>query len=466
MIDHLHSAHQGVESMLFRAQATLYWPGISVDIENKRMNCHDCHRNAPSQAKLPPQSPQIPTVPFELIFGDYFKLNGKFFLVIGDRLSGWTEIISVKPSTCTSGSKGLCDALRRVFQTFGVPDEISSDGGREFISEEAVAFYDKWGVSHRLSSAYFPQSNGRAEVAVKTTKRLLEDNMNADGSLNNDSLVRALLQLRNTPDRDCRLSPAEILFGRTLKDALPRLDKSKMVFENTEVHDHWHKAWSAKEEAIRNRLVRSSEKLEEHAKELKPLLQGDTVFVQNQDPSSRDFKKWNRQGTIVSVGKYDQYLVKIHGTGRLTVRNRRFIRKYTLRSPYVSSENEAPRISSKDLLKSKKVSFAETGESTPLIPEQRIVHDPPVSLGPGDHTLEENVEVNPPVMLEDDAVGTKEVEEQNQVAQSQGPILSNDRNAGPQEKVQAEPNREMKPELRRSSRMRVPTKLYNPSSGT
>ena len=89
-----------------------------------------------------------------------------------------------------------------------------------------------------------------------------------------------------------------------------------------------------------------------------------------------------------------------------------------------------------------------------------------MSLGPGDHTLEENVEVNPPVMLGEDPVGTKEVEEQNQVAQSQGPILSNDRNAGPQEKVQAEPNREMKPELRRSSRMRVPTKLYNPSSGT
>ena len=117
--------------------------------------------------------------------------------------------------------------------------------------------------------------------------------------------------------------------------------------------------------------MRSLEKLEEHAKELKALLQGDTVFVQNQDPSSRDFKKWNQQGTIVSVGKYDQYLVKIHGTGRLTVRNRRFIRKYTLRSPYVSSENEAPRISSKDLLKSQKQSdFAKTGESVPSIPEQ------------------------------------------------------------------------------------------------
>ena len=144
-----------------------------------------------------------------------------------------------------------------MFQT-----KYPDDGGRELILEETVAFNDKWGVSHRLSSAYFPQSNGRAEVAVKTTKRLLEDNMNADGSLNNDSLVRALLQLRNTPDRDCPLSPAEILFGRTLKDALPRLDKSKMIFENTEVHDHWHKAWSAKEVAIRNRQLRSSEKQE------------------------------------------------------------------------------------------------------------------------------------------------------------------------------------------------------------
>ena len=89
-----------------------------------------------------------------------------------------------------------------------------------------------------------------------------------------------------------------------------------------------------------------------------------------------------------------------------------------------------------------------------------------MSLGLGDHTLGENVEVNPPIMLGEDSVGTNRVEEQNQVDQSQGPIFSNDRNAGPQEKVQTEPNREMKPELRRSSRIKVPTKLYNPSSGT
>ena len=63
-------------------------------------------------------------------------------------------------------------------------------------------FLKRWGVTHTLSSAYFPQFNGRAEVAVRITKRLLEDHVGPDGSMDSDSLVVAFLQLRNTPDRE------------------------------------------------------------------------------------------------------------------------------------------------------------------------------------------------------------------------------------------------------------------------
>ena len=150
----------------------------------------------------------------------------------------------------------MCEALRRIFVTFGVPEELSSDGGPEFTSREVEDFLFRWGIKHRLSSAYFPQSNGRAEVAVKAAKRLLEGNMGTGGNLNTDTVVRALFQQRNTPDRDCKLSPAEVLFGHKLRDTIPQLDKSKMVFENPQVHDQWHCAWSAKEEALRSRLVR------------------------------------------------------------------------------------------------------------------------------------------------------------------------------------------------------------------
>ena len=179
--------------MFSRAQATVFWPGMTLDLENARKSCSSCNRNPPSQTKLPPTAPQVPNLPFQMVFADYCSLKGKSFLVLGDRLSGWTEVLRVKDSYTGSGSKGLCEAFRRVFSTFGVPEEISTDGGPEFAAQEFKDFLVRWGVHHRMSSAYFAQSNGRAEVAVKTMKRLVEENMGVNGSLDNDKIVRALL---------------------------------------------------------------------------------------------------------------------------------------------------------------------------------------------------------------------------------------------------------------------------------
>ena len=182
VIETLHSAHQCISGMTARAQVTFFWPSMSSDIERARVNCRQCHKNSPSQAKLPPnENPSIPRIPFELLYSDYFKLSAYYYLLAGDRLSGWTEIIQVKPGTISSGAKGLCTALRQLFATFGVPYEISHDGGPEFIGDIFKEFMWRWGVKHQLASAYNAQSNGRAEVAVKTTKRLLENNVTANG---------------------------------------------------------------------------------------------------------------------------------------------------------------------------------------------------------------------------------------------------------------------------------------------
>ena len=283
--------------------------------------------------------PRIPKSPFEMIYADYCKLQGKNYLIIGDRLSGWTEVFRIKVGSPTAGSKGLCEALRHVFVTFGVPDDLSSDGGPEFSAMETKDFLNRWGVKHTLSSAYFPQSNGRAEVAVRITKRLLEDNINPDGGINNDNVVRALLQLRNTPDKDCNLSPAEVLFGRRLKDAMPQLDKTISMFESPQMHISWRESWAAREKALRSRMVKTCERLEQNSRELPPLREGDMVFIQNQDPASGNPNKWDREGTVIQTGENDQYLVRVHGTGRVTLRNRRFLRKFSLRNPKIGSED-------------------------------------------------------------------------------------------------------------------------------
>ena len=333
VIHSLHSAHQGVGGMNERAKASVYWPGITKDIERARASCSSCNRIMPSQARTPPVAPMIPSTPFEAIACDYFHFNGHYYFVGADRLSGWFEVQQIKVGTNDAGTTGLFKALRRLMVTFGVPTEISSDGGPEFKAQETKAFFDRWGIRHRLSSVSFPSSNGRAELAVKTAKRMLMDNISPNGSLDNDAMVRALLAYRNTPEPGCKLSPAQILLGRALRDTLPYMNKEIMVFNNPEVHPQWREAWQAKELAMKARYVKTLETLSEHSRPLPMLNVGDEVMVQNQ--SGRFPKKWDKSGVIVEVRDHDQYVIKIAGSGRLTLRNRRFVRKF---QPHVTQD--------------------------------------------------------------------------------------------------------------------------------
>ena len=252
----LHSAHQGVSGMESRA---LFWPGMNGAITYTRSQWRDCNQNAPSQQALLPSASHSPTTPFKQVFADYFDFAGHHYL-----LEGWVEIFRAPHSTAYSGASGLVATLRSAFATFGVPEEISSDGGPEFIATTTDKFFKTWNIHHRRLSAYFPKSNGipksngRVEVAIKKCKRLLMDNIGPTASLNQHKLLRALLQVRNTPDPDC--SPAEIVFGRQLRDAFTFL-KCTSKFTNSHVRPALCDAWKKKEGALRMCFTRFCESL-------------------------------------------------------------------------------------------------------------------------------------------------------------------------------------------------------------
>ena len=320
----LHAAHQGVSAMGSRARALMFWPGMTKDIEDIRSSCYECNRNAPSQASLPSIQAIPPTTPFQQIYSDFFDFGGYHFLIIGDRLSGWTDVYPAPVGGVYSGARGLVKCLRTFFATYGVPEEISSDGGPEFKSSACGEFLRRWGVRHRISSAYFPQSNGRAEVAVKSTKRLLRTNVQ-NGSIDNDKFLRALLQLRNTPESGSNMSPAQILFGRPLRDTLLFADQLKK-FSHLSIRKTWREAWKLKEMALRARFAETTEHLNYRAKKLPQLEVGNKCFVQNQN--GRNPLKWERSGTVVEVLPHNQYMIKIDGSGRVTRRNRKFLRRF------------------------------------------------------------------------------------------------------------------------------------------
>ncbi len=85
-----------------------------------------------------------------------------------------------------SGAAGLVRRLRETFVTYGIPEELTSEGGPQFTAAVTQRFLDEWGVRHRRSSVANPHTNNRAEVAVKTVKRILADNFGPAGSLDID----------------------------------------------------------------------------------------------------------------------------------------------------------------------------------------------------------------------------------------------------------------------------------------
>ena len=316
ILESLHAAHQGINSMSARASDSVYWPNISVDITRVREECTHCHRIAKSYPMMPPEDISPPEFPFQKICSDYFSYNNADYVVIVDRYSNWPMVFKSE-----SGAHGLVKRLREVFVTFGVPEELTSDGGPQFTAWKTKQFLESWGVHHRISSVANPHSNSRAEIAVKTVKRMLMDNTGPSGSIDVDKFQKAMLIYRNSIDPETKASPALVLFGRPIRDAIP------IVMGRYCPHDTWKETQTYREKALAKRHSREHEKWSEHTHSLLPLRIGDHVYLQNLVGNHP--KRWERTGVVIEVRQHHQYVVKVDGSGRVTLRNRGHLRKFT-----------------------------------------------------------------------------------------------------------------------------------------
>ena len=236
--------------MISHAEASVFWPGITNDIKDIRSRCHHCNTMAPSQPHLPPTPPTLPEYPFLLMCSDFFHHKGHIYFISVDCYSNWPIV-----ERAHKGSKGLINSLRYTFVTYGISDELTSDGGPEYVAKNTEDFLKSWGVRHRISSVAFPHSNCRAEIAVKTVKRMIIGNTGPNGELDTDAFQRAMLTYRNTPDPESRISPAMCIFGRPTRSTIPILPG------RYQPHPTWQGVLQKREDALRVRHFKIAERL-------------------------------------------------------------------------------------------------------------------------------------------------------------------------------------------------------------
>ena len=188
------------------------------------------------------------------------------------------------------------------------------------LSSEMEAFLDTWKVKHRLSSAYFPQSNGRGEVAVKSAKRLLRDHCRLTGRLDTDGYMLAIMAHRNTNNPETKMSPAKVIYGRRLTDAfMSATDK----FSDEAVQPTWRMAWELKERANRHHFYSQREQTNKTARPLATLPPRAKVFIQNQHGAQAG--AWDKTGTVTEQLPHASYSVKVDGSGRISQQTRQHL---------------------------------------------------------------------------------------------------------------------------------------------
>ena len=209
MLDRLHTGHQGITKCRRRALQSVWWPGLSKQLEELVTNCAECCRSR-SQNAEPLMPISFPKLPWQKVASDLFVWKNSHYLLVIDYFSRYIEVAKLS----SESSANVITHMKSIFARHGIPQEVISDNGPQYSSREFAKFSKEYGFVHRTSSPKYPQSNGEAERGVQTVKSLLKKT---------EDPYLALLAYRSTPISPTGHSPAELLMNRKLRTTLPIL---------------------------------------------------------------------------------------------------------------------------------------------------------------------------------------------------------------------------------------------------
>nr|GEY13759.1 reverse transcriptase domain-containing protein [Tanacetum cinerariifolium] len=136
--------------------------------------------------------------------------GNKYILVAVDYLSKWVEANALP----TNDARVVVKFLKSLFSRFGTPKAIISDRGTHFCNDQFARFMSKYGVTHRLSTAYHTQTSGQVEVTNRGLKRILERTVGENRALWSDKLEDALWAFQTAFKTPVRCTPYRLVYGK------------------------------------------------------------------------------------------------------------------------------------------------------------------------------------------------------------------------------------------------------------
>nr|GEZ68589.1 reverse transcriptase domain-containing protein [Tanacetum cinerariifolium] len=193
-----------------------FWPTIYKDAHELVKHCDSCQRQGKisQRDEMPQNAIQICKI-FNVWGTDFMgpfpsSRGNKYILVAVDYLSKWVEAKALP----TNDAHVICKFLKSLFARFGAPRAIISDRGTHFCNDQFEKVMRKYGVTHRLSTAYHPQTSRQVKVTTRGLKRILEWTIGQNRTSWSDKLDDALWAFRTTYKTPIGCSPYKLVYGK------------------------------------------------------------------------------------------------------------------------------------------------------------------------------------------------------------------------------------------------------------
>ena len=140
----------------------------------------------------------------------FWHLNRMFLLAV-DAHSKWPEVIEMSSTTSTK----TINKLRCSFTNYGLPEQLVTDNGPQFVSQEFLSFMKLNGIKHIKTSPYYLASNGAIKRFIQSFKKAMTAKLHK-GVLVSQKLSSFLLSYRTTPHSTTNVTPAELFMNQLL----------------------------------------------------------------------------------------------------------------------------------------------------------------------------------------------------------------------------------------------------------
>nr|GEV36521.1 reverse transcriptase domain-containing protein [Tanacetum cinerariifolium] len=197
--------------------AGFFWPTIYPDAYNLVKSCDSCQRQGKisQRVEMPKNVIQVYEI-FDVwgidFIGPFPSPRGNIYILVAiDYLSKWVEAKALP----TNDARVVVKILKYIFIHFGAPRAIISDRGTHFCNDNFVKVMSKYEVTHRLATAYHPQTSGQVEVLNHGLKRILERTVGKNHDSWSEKLEDALWDFRTTYKTPIGCTPYKLVYGKS-----------------------------------------------------------------------------------------------------------------------------------------------------------------------------------------------------------------------------------------------------------